>query len=109
VFVIIRTEDGGRQTALEDRVRARGSDPNICHLNFPFLANKANQTNTTNQLIAICHLSFVILHFSFCLQPLTSNLFRLSLTATLQHCNTAEPQIAQSSFSEISLLGILMP
>jgi len=25
---------------------------------FPFLTNKTNQTNTTNQLIAICHLAF---------------------------------------------------
>ena len=37
---MIRTEDGGRQTALEDRVRARArarvSDPIISHLDFPF-------------------------------------------------------------------------
>jgi len=34
VFVIIRTEDGGRQTALV--VRARVLDPVICHLDFGF-------------------------------------------------------------------------
>jgi hypothetical protein len=33
---------------------------------FPFLTNKTNQTNTTNQLIAICHLAFELnLAFGF--------------------------------------------
>ena len=40
------------------RARARSSDFVICLLNFPFLANKTNQTNTTNQLIVIWHLNF---------------------------------------------------
>jgi hypothetical protein len=34
MFVIIRTEDGGQQTALEDRVGTRGLDPIICDLDF---------------------------------------------------------------------------
>jgi hypothetical protein len=51
-----RTEDRGQQTALEDRVRARVPLLfGFWNLSFPFLTNRTNQTNTTDQLIAICH------------------------------------------------------
>ena len=56
--VIIRTEDGERQIALEDRVRAR-----------MFRARRGGSD------LVICHLDFELWHFIFRLQPQTSFAF----------------------------------
>ena len=61
------TEDGGRQTASEDRVRARMFRARdallvICHLSFDIL-------NSFDLAFELCHLTFEILPSASNLQP----------------------------------------